>query len=478
MSAKILKNASSLLLVQILNPLIGMAFVVTLARVAGAAGLGAYTFAISLVAIFENVAGLGIREYIIREIGKNPGKWRALLNCTMALGAAASVLAQAGMLIFAEAVGYDAETAQGLFIISFSLLPAVMLYISVSFLYAFDRMTIASATFIVETLVRTVLGLAVIFLDLGMSWLLASFALSRVVAAAMAWWAQTKHLGWPGRAWDREVWRNLLKAAPTFAAMAILATIYWRLNVIMLSKMSGAEVVGHYSAGYRLVDLIAFVGGSLMTATYPALTRMFHHFRQDFQLLMDKGIQYTVVGYLPVAVAVHELSPKIIALFFGGKFDAAVAGLRILTWVTLPLTLAKLFANGLVIAGRQSLDLRVNTYRLIWNAILSYFLINAMGMIGACWAMLISLVASVILQIYYLREVVRPSLSFAHVLKPGIAVLAMALGLKLTGAWPLLPQALLAAAVYGTVFLALKPFDVEDRRMLQCLGKQPAGEMI
>jgi O-antigen/teichoic acid export membrane protein len=132
----------------------------------------------------------------------------------------------------------------------------------------------------------------------------------------------------------------------------------------------------------------------------------------------------------------------------------------------------------LVIAGRQSLDLRVNTYRLIWNAILSYFLINAMGMIGACWAMLISLVASVILQIYYLREVVRPSLSFAHVLKPGIAVLAMALGLKLTGAWPLLPQALLAAAVYGTVFLALKPFDVEDRRMLQCLGKQPAGEMI
>jgi len=91
LSAKILKNASSLLLVQILNPLLGMAFVVTLARIDGAAGLGVYTFAISIVTIFENIAGLGLREYIICEIGKNPAQWRALLNSTMAVGGAAAL---------------------------------------------------------------------------------------------------------------------------------------------------------------------------------------------------------------------------------------------------------------------------------------------------------------------------------------------------------------------------------------------------
>jgi O-antigen/teichoic acid export membrane protein len=463
------------LLVQILNPLLGMAFVVTLARINGAIGLGVYTFAISMVNIFENVAGLGIREYIIREVGKNPAQWRALHNSAMVIGVAASLFAQLAMLIFSMLVGYDAETIKGLFIISFSLLPAVMLYISVSFLYAFDRMAVASATFVVETVVRTVLGLAIIFCNLGMPWLLASFALSRLVAAAMAGWAQTKHLGWPGRAWNREVRRDLLNAIPTFAAMTILATIYWRLNIVMLSKMCGAEAVGHYSAGYRLMDLIAFAGSSVLTAAYPAMTRLFHLGREDFKLLLDKGLQYTIVGYLPLAVAVHELSPKIIALFFGEKFGAAVEALRILTWVTFPLTLAKLFANSLVIAGRQDLDLRVNTYRLIWNAVLSFVLIAQFGMIGACWATLISIVASVVLQIYYLRDIAPPALALAQIAKPGLAVIVMLLGLKLTSAWPLIPQAILAAGIYLTAYLILKPFDVEDRRLLHCLGRTTAA---
>jgi PST family polysaccharide transporter len=473
-SLKILKNASSLLLVQILNPLLGMAFVIALARLDGAAGLGVYTFALGLANIFENVAGLGLREYLIREAGKNPSQWRVLHNGAMVVGVAASVLAQIAMIAFAAIVQYDAETFNGLVLISFSLLPGVLLYVSVSFLYAFDHMAAASGVFIVETIVRTVLGLAIVYFGLGMYWLLVSFTFSRVVAAGLAAWAQTKHLGWPGRAWSREVLRDMLAAVPTFAVMAILATVYWRLHVVMLSKMCDAEAVGQYSAGYRLMDLIAFAGGSLLTATYPAMSRLFHRVREDFKLLLDKGVQYTLAGYLPIAVAVHELSPKIIALFFGENFGPAVEALRLLTWVTFPLTLAKLFANSLVIAGRQDLDLRVNAYRLLWNVALSCVLIAKFGMLGACWAMLISVVASVFLQTYYLRDIAPPSLSLAQVLKPCVAAFAMLLALKLASAWPLISQAALAPGIYVSVYLLLKPFDMEDRRVLRCLATSTA----
>lgn len=474
MSGKILKNASSLLLVQVLNPLLGMAFVITLARIDGAAGLGVYMFALSLVNIFENIAGLGLREYLIREVGKNPSQWPALHNCAMAVGLAAALLAQLLMLAFAKVAGYDAETLNGLFAVSFSLMPAVMLYISVSFLYAFDHMAIASAVFIVETIVRTVLGLLIIYYGLGMHWLLISFTFSRIAAAAMAGWAQYKHLGTPGRVWNRQVLRNMLNAAPTFALMAILATVYWRLNIVMLSQMCDAEAVGHYSAGYRLMDLIAFAGGSVLTALYPAMARLFHHLREDFKLLLDKGMQYTIAFYLPLAVAVHELSPKIIMLFFGESFSAAADVLRLLTWVTFPLTLAKLFANTLVIAGRPDLDLRVNAHRLVWNVVLSYVLIAQFGMIGACWAILLSTIASVFLQAFYLRDIAPLALSFAGLSKTCAALLVMIFALKLTSAWALIPQALLAAGIYAAAYLMMKPFDVEDRRLLHTLGRATA----
>jgi hypothetical protein len=58
-------------------------------------------------------------------------------------------------------------------------------------------------------------------------------------------------------------------------------------------------------------------------------------------------------------------------------------------------------------------------------------------------------------------------------LKPGVAAMAMLFVLKLTGEWHLIPQLLMAVAVYLATLLILKPFDHQDRRMLECLGQQP-----
>ena len=478
MSAKILKNASSLLLVQIINPLLGMLFVIALARIDGAAGLGEYTFALSMVAIFEGIAGMGLRGYIIREIGKCQEKWHAIFNSAAAVGLVSALAAQIVMLIFAKLMGYDAGILHGLFIVSFSLLPTVIIYVLMSILHAFDRMAVAGVVQIVETVVRVVLGLGTIFFGLGMNWLLAGFVISRALAALLTWWGQIKYVGKPRRIWDQQVFRALLKVAPTFAGMAILAAVYWRVNILMLSRMTGAEAVGHFSAGYRLMDLIAFVGGGVLTAVYPTLSRMFHHARENFRLLIEKGVQYTVMIYLPAAILVHALSAKILLLFYGPDFNPAVTGLKILIWVALPFTLARLFANALVISGHPNLDLRVNVYRLVWNLVLNYFLIDAMGMIGACIATLISVTASVILQIYYLRKIVRPALQLSHILKPGLAAMAMLFVLQLTGEWHLIPQLLTAVAIYLVMLLIFKPFDHQDRRMLECLGRQPVGEMV
>jgi O-antigen/teichoic acid export membrane protein len=476
-STKILKNASSLLLVQIINPLLGMVFVIALARINGAAGLGEYTFALSMVAIFEGIAGLGLRGYIIREIGKCQTNWHAIFTSNMALGVASALAAQIAMISSAKLMGYDTEILQGLFIISFSLLPTVVMYVLISILYAFDRMTVAGIVQILETVVRVILGLGTIFLGLGMKWLLVGFVISRTLAAMMTWWAQIKHVGKPKRVWDREAFQALLKTAPTFAGMAILAAVYWRINILMLSRLAGTEAVGQFSAGYRLMDLITFVGGGVLTSIYPTLSRMFHHARENFRLLIDKGVQYAIMTYLPVAILVHALSAKIIIFFYGPEFLPTASGLRILIWVTLPFTLAKLFANGLVISGHPNLDLRVNIYRLVWNVILNYLLISWMGINGACLATLISIIASVILQIYYLRAIVRPALQLSQILKPVAATFAMLLIVKITNEWHLIPQVFIAVIVYlGTLFI-LKPFDHQDRRVWECLGRQPAGEM-
>jgi len=463
------------MLAQILNPLIGMALVVVMARAMGAEGLGAYTFAISLLTIFEIIGRLGIREYVVREIGRDKPKWPYLFSSGLVLGSVASLVAQIAMLVAAKIIGYEPQVLHGLFIISFALLPTVLYYVFESILYAFDRMAWAGTISVAETIVRVGLSLGALVLDAGLDALLLVFVLSRVVAMILSAWAQKRCAGFPLRQWRSEIFRDMLRVTPTFAMLAILAAVYWRVDVLMLSRLSGNEAVGQYSAGFRLMYLLAFAGSSVLAAVYPTMTRLYHHERESYVLLVEKMAEYLILIYLPVAVAGYHLSPRIMPLLFGAEFDEAIIALRILIWVSLPLALATLFANALVAANRQNLDLRVNVFRLIWIAMLSYFLIRSLGVAGAGIATLGSCIAAVLLQGYYLRDLLHLRRLFDLMMKPSFAAAIMAFILALMNTWPLALQIAIAAAVYLSTLVALRPFNQADRQLLHCLGIRTAG---
>jgi O-antigen/teichoic acid export membrane protein len=464
------------MLAQIINPLIGMALVITVARVKGAADFGSYTFALSMVMIFETVARLGIREYIIREINKTPERWQALLNCGVALGASAALVSQLAMLFFFRIVGYDGAIVHNMYIISFALASSVLYYVLESILFAFDRITVVGALSIGETIIRVGLSLLLLALGMGVNGMLIAYNISHLLVMLLAFVAIIKTLGKPARVWQPAIFRAMLKATPTFFTLAILASVYWRLDIMILSRLLGAEAVGEYSAAYRLMYLLVMVGDNVLSAAYPTMTRIFHHGRNNFSLMIEQAGKYLLMLYLPIALGVTLLSPKIVMLVFGEKFTAAVPALRVVIWIALPYMLNKLFTNGLVAANQQRLDLRVNLLRLLVSLSLHYLLITRFGMIGAAWALLAGCTSAVPLQLYYLRDFLRYKTVLANVCKPILAAALMTLGLMFTAIWPVVLQIVAGAAIYFAALFTLRPFDHEDRRLWQALGPQPTGE--
>ncbi|MDQ1521210.1 MAG: hypothetical protein QOI55_2283, partial [Actinomycetota bacterium] len=60
--------------------------------------------------------------------------------------------------------------------------------------------------------------------------------------------------------WPR--WRIWLKAALPLALGSSLATLYFRIDTVMLSKLDGLTAVGRYQYGYKFSDILAFVASS------------------------------------------------------------------------------------------------------------------------------------------------------------------------------------------------------------------------
>jgi O-antigen/teichoic acid export membrane protein len=127
---------------------------------------------------------------------------------------------------------------------------------------------------------------------------------------------------------DLARWWKWIKAAVPLALGTSLATLYFRVDTVMLRQLDGLTAVGRYQYGYKFSDILAFVASSLLGVVLPLLVRAwpgrvsaFHvTFRQAFLLLVMAGaaasVAFAVVAE-PALRQLYDLSPAVAA-------DAAV----------------------------------------------------------------------------------------------------------------------------------------------------------
>ena len=66
---------------------------------------------------------------------------------------------------------------------------------------------------------------------------------------------------------DRAVIITLVRNAIPFFAFWVLGSLYYRLDTILLSKLTGAAVLGWYGAAYRLFDTLVFLPNIVASAS-------------------------------------------------------------------------------------------------------------------------------------------------------------------------------------------------------------------
>ncbi len=230
---------------------------------------------------------------------------------------------------------------------------------------------------------------------------------------------------------DRVIWVEMLREAVPLTLGFGLATLYYRIDAIMLSRLDSYEAVGIYGVSYKFIDIVDFAATAV---TVPLLTVLVRAWPGDVAAFRDavrRSVMLTgVIGGL-AAVGLIGFPGPLTTLLYGADYAVGEHATRVLMVAQALALFSALVLTCLVAVERHRSYPLVMLGGLVLNVCANLVLIPRLSYEGAAAATLGSEVVVLGLLLLLLRRV--------RVLWPlrlgRLAVVPLALGLALGAGW-------------------------------------------
>jgi O-antigen/teichoic acid export membrane protein len=210
---------------------------------------------------------------------------------------------------------------------------------------------------------------------------------------------------------DLKFWKELLKESLSFALMGVFINIYMWVDSIMLSYMKGNEVVGWYSASYKLVYALTFLPYIYFSTIYPILSRMHLRSKDTLKFMYERSLKYFAVIGVFIGVVTTLFAKDIILLIYGQDYEASIPALKILIWAVMFSFLAHGVGFTLNSINKQQIYTKSTGISAILNVILNIFAIQYFSYIGASLTTVFTEGFAFFIMFFYLMNYFKESLN-------------------------------------------------------------------
>jgi O-antigen/teichoic acid export membrane protein len=472
-----LGNTAIMLVAQLITWSATLVTTAVLGAKLGADAFGTLYLAISFGLLFSVLVEFGLNQQLVRAIARDRDLAGPYLVNAIAIKIALAVVAYLSIIALTFLLGYSAEARQVIAIYSLIL---VWNGLSTTFTAVYQgtqHVVYAAVGSIIEKVLVCILAVALLWSGFGVVAMAAVFVLG---SAAGALW-QGIYLRRVARIdlrLDRTVIMTLVRNAIPFFAFWVLGSLYYRLDTILLSKLTGAAVLGWYGAAYRLFDTLVFLPNIVASAVlFPILSQLSTQSREALRRAMTKGLDLILIVGIPISVGLLTLADPIIELIYRRpEFANAVPALQ---WLAVGLLL--LYVNSILGVALVSLNQErkltvVAGLALVLNLTLNLVLIPPFQHVGAA----ATTVATEGLILVYLLAVMPRDLlarsTLGVLLKAGAAAGVMALVLITLRGQSLGLLVPLGTAIYALVGFVLRLVPPEDIRLIKSALRRKSSD--
>lgn len=443
----VIKNIGALFGAHIISSLLNPIVLILIARKLGDEVFGKYSFILSLTAIFLLVSDFGIKAVAIRDVARETSKTEEYLRNIISVKLLFSFLT---ILIFIGVVhllDVPPDTTLASYFFAGGLFFQSMSYAFRWVFHALQVMEREAIQRVAEKALLLVLSIIVLWSGLGLIALSVVFLITQIAILLLSLYFTARTIRISRMKVNRSLCQYLIRTGVFFALIEVLWMIYFKIDIVMLTKLKGETVVGWYNAAYVIVNFITMIPMLSMQVLFPVLSHLYKKENNKLKETADRLFRYLILIALPIVPVVFVLSGKIIHLLYGSGYAESVNALRILILVIIFLFPNNLFAHILGSSNRHKTLTLINLAGVIMNVGLNFALIPSLSYVGAGIATIMTeIMLCLLLSLALKKFLVMDSLRIILRLLPGSA--AMILLLYVAANLPVIPVVAAAVLVY------------------------------
>ncbi|WP_462316305.1 flippase [Methanobrevibacter sp.] len=469
----IFKNISWLMVSQIFVSVCGFIWTILTARYLGVSDYGVLGFAISFVSLIAFTMDFGVSSFTVRHIATDYDSAPKYLGNTILLKGIfciGTIILSIIILILMRSNELT-MTITLLFLIEGIFVTFITLMTG-SFM-AFEKGKYQAIGSIFVNSIILALILISIHSDLGIYGITLSYVIANIIGLFYNYFILNRYIAKPKYEFDKDFCKKLAVAGLPFAITGLLYTVYYSIDVVMLTNLVGSYATGVYNATYKLITVLTLFYTVYSAVIYPVMTKFFKNDKKLFIITYEKSIKYLMLIMIPLSVATTYYSLDIIQFVYGHEYDAAAQVLSILIW-----TVCLLFVNGagntLLNASYKEVSVtKIYGIAAVFNVVLNLILIPYLSFIGAAITTLLSDILIFIVQKYIIHKSgQKPDKRLYKDLGKIIAgslVLGIALYYLKLNMWVALPVGI---GIYLISVYLFKLFDDDDKYVIrEILGR-------
>ena len=398
---KMVKNAYWAIIGKVASMAASLFVGIIVARYLGPEQYGVMNYVISFVALFQILSTFGLDNIEIREEAKDNGAKDEIIGTAFRQRIILSIITILIIFIVTLLKSMDGYTRLLIMLYSLSVIFGCFDVIRNYFTSIVVNEYVVKVS-LVRLCITCTIKIILVYLHASLIWFIGTFVLDAMITAQGYGIAYKRKVGemslWK---YDRNWSSFLLKQAFPLLLSGAAATIFLRIDQVMIGDMLDDTSVGYFSVAAKMAEIFIFIPTILIQTVSPVLIRIKKENEHEYLLKSQVFLDITVWLCIIISIALSLFSSIAISITFGQEYMSSIPILHILAFKIIPVALNVVSGQILIIDGKQKYFVLRSISGCIICVILNYIIIPVYGTIGvAVVAIITQFVAGCLIHIF------------------------------------------------------------------------------